>query len=344
MEPSVQFLQGHVAIRLNDSIMVVKLDETQEVQGIWTYNLWTEQWTDQPVPQGKQLQSTDYQCAVVIESVIYLFGGHTYLNYLSKLTRNTNSFEWSTIHPEEGPSQIPSPRKYHSGWTYEDKMWIFAGSSFVPPDNFLHDHGHFAGRLADWQNNQLFSYDPSVNKWKNVQCFGDTPSPRSHASVAIVTDKVWLYGGHAAASTGWGSDLYELNMHSLTWTQIDTCEPRPLALCPSLTPVTVNQLLLRGNRGAFSSMWILDVQSHTWSKHQLSDFTWIHHTSTKSLNSNALFLGRRTPIQNIHSSFTCSPISSVMLEPKSLQQLAMGDYISKQKRTGSETFTSVIDT
>ena len=93
-------------------------------------------------------------------------------------------------------------------------MWVFGG--FGPsPVNVLNDHGNFDlwDPLSDGTNNQLLSFDPSTKTWTNAECFGDIPSPRWGASIAMVEDTVWLHGGSNHSDFD-KSDFYELNMLS----------------------------------------------------------------------------------------------------------------------------------
>ena len=202
-------------------------------------------------------------------------------------------------------------------WEYGDKMWIFDGYG-ISPDGYFSDRRDFAGvsesQDAGW-NNQLVYFDPYNHGWKNAACFGDVPSPRAHASVANMKDKVWLHGGIAKTVK---DDLYELNMHSLTWTTIDSSAPMPEAVCASLTPITDSQLLLYAHNFTMSP-WILNLKSYTWREHHaMEDFRRRNHTSMTGLNSGVVILGGKRIVERCDR-----PLFSVMLEPKKLEQSAM---------------------
>ena len=92
--------------------------------------------------------------------------------------------------------EMPSPRESHCCWDYGDKMWIFGGYG-ESPAGYLNDYGDHEEKEDDcWRNNQLLSFDPSVRTWKSMKCFGHVPSPRDSASVAVIKEKCWLYGGY----------------------------------------------------------------------------------------------------------------------------------------------------
>ena len=323
--------RGHTAVRMKDRIVVFVsfLSYYTFVHDNWTYNLLTEKWRKCPnqIPQCGQLPETQYLSGVAIGSVIYLFGG-LYLSNLWKLTQNTDgSFDWNLINMEN--HKTPSPRCYHCGWEYGDKMWIFGGFA-ESPVGYLNDHGDFEA-VGYGNNNQLFSFDPSAQTWKNIGCSGDVPLPRGKASAAVIKDKAWLYGGRSAL--GWEEELYELNMNSLTWTHIHTDMPRPQGfsiswLLSSLTPLTDKKLLLHSNSNTGRSTWIFHVESYQWREYQAgpkcnceADFTCL-----SALDCNGLILSGNIMDKKCHNN-----IFSVVLEPKCLQKIATRKIFQYEK-------------
>ena len=298
------------------------------IHEIWTYNLWDEtwkEWMNFPTAKAKQFPTTTGQCGVAIGSNIYMFGGEKLSTLLWKITRNTDgSFDWSAIHLGTNHSKIPSPRSYSCGWEYANKLWIFGGYG-RSQHHFLHNHGKFelgpghTGR--HWKNNQLLCYDPSIQTWNDVGCSGKIPLPRYAASSALIKDKIWMYGGK---TFGPENELYYLNMNSLSWTLIWPLIPQiwpPVVAAASLTPVADSQLVLHGGTSETGSSWIFDVKSRSWSRHLATDDHDCHHsTGTTGLNGYVVVVGgiRWSPWSHAYS-----PVFCVMLEPKSLQQLAV---------------------
>ena len=314
VEQSPRHLVNHVAVRMKDYIAVfVSEKQTGHKHEYWTYNLWTEQWKKCPIKQDVWFSNTQRMCGVAIQSVIYMFGGHFSSN-LWKLTQSTDgSFEWNKILMEK--HKMPSPRSGHCGWEHGDKMWIFGGYG-LSPDGYINDHGDF--HLMN--NNQLFSYDPLMQIWKNIECYGDVPSPRESASAATINDKVWLHGGHTGV--GWENKLYELSMNSFSWTHICIEIPRPLVSGKSaLASLSDNHLVIHLHGGSHQgrSIWIFDVESYQL-RQSPGDVKCYQQqfpsTGTRGLNRDAIILGGHH-IPKFTSVFT------VMLEPKRLQQLAM---------------------
>ena len=130
------------------------------------------------------------------------------------------------------------------------EMWIFGGRGpSAVGDVFLNDYGDFV-RLNPsdqvmWYNNQLLSYDPSMNIWKSVKPSGDIrhlnmlfPQQESAIQYGCLLGKIFLI-------TPCICSLYELNMNTFSWTKIQTPIPRQKNIhFTSLTPITANQLVL----------------------------------------------------------------------------------------------------
>ena len=317
-------MEDHVAVRWKDSIVVLS---DYKRHNIYMYNLWTECWKKYASRKDQHLPIEYGQRGVEIGSDIYMFGGFDKLNVLWKLTRSkTNSFAWSILYIKR--KKRPSSRRHHSVWEYDEKMWIFGGRG-RSPDNYLNDYGEFTGDGSCRHNNQLFFYDPRRHMWKNVQCSGDIPAPRANASAALMKDKVYLFGGEMDVSFNISNTthLYELCMHSVTWTQIEFSGLRYNGKQKtSLIPVIDNQLLLYGSTADYEKgfMWILDVQSHTWKEYADKKMGYNYdHTGTTGLHGqchgSAIILGEAIQSEGQAR----KNVITVRLGPKSLQQLAM---------------------
>ena len=283
---------------------------------IWTYNLWTEAWMQHTLPHGQPLPKTKYRCCVAIGKDIYMFGGLVLDSLLLKLTRNVDgSFAWKTIDMED-PAKSPCPRTRICGWEHGNKLWIFGGWTNSSPFGSLNNHGDFHYGWLYCITNQLICYNPSTQTWNDVQCSGNVPSPRFDTSVAIIKDTVWTYGGLSGSDSH--NDLHELNMDTFQWTHIDISLRGYLDPDCSLTPITSSKLVLQYG----GTTWIIDVLSHEWRKYRRRHTCCLYNTiGFTALNSNAIILGCPLPFHGQQN--VCNPIYSVMLDPKSLQQLAM---------------------
>ena len=159
--------------------------------------------------------------AAATNGTIYTFGGvdQSVRNALWTLTRTGECFTWTFLKPK-CDKESPSPKTAHTGWEYTGNLWTFGGTG--PSQwGYLNDHGDFAST----RNNQLLCFDTNSDKWINPQCYGNVPSPRwGHAS-AIIKNKVWIIGGFESTHRA-DDDMFELSMHSLTWSQIQTGKVR----------------------------------------------------------------------------------------------------------------------
>ena len=180
----------------------------------------------------------------------------------------------------------------------EKKLWLFDGIALS----------------QDGDSNELYCCDPSVQTLSSVICTGSIPPPRSTASAAVIQDKVWLCGGKDDSLK---FDLYELNMYSFSWTQLETGMPRPLigdAPSGTLTRIQGNHLVLHGGVGLHeNSTWIFDVESYTWKMHCEQDFRH-YHSGINGLHDDVVIIG---------GFGSDKPFVNLRLSPKSLQQLAM---------------------
>ena len=322
-------MPGHTAVRWNDEIVVLnKINKC----GISIYNLFTERWRIYTLPKGKCLPVQQSQRGVQIGSDVYVFGGSDPDNMLWKLMRSTNSsFDWELFHTDDC-SDIPSPRVSHCVWEYDEEMWVFGGYGEVT-DDYLRDHGdfktcefHFLGVPSEY-NNQLFCFTPSSQAWENVACCGDVPAPRSQAASAIIKSKFYIHGGDPW-SMPHRDDLYELDMHSITWTRIKTTGPGPKGQSSaSLTPLSTNQLVFCGA----GKSQVFDVQSATW-KTLCSSKTIYHrwdHMCTTGIHNSVIILELR------------KYISIVNFEPRSLQQQSM-EIVRKLIKKRNKWFTTKV--
>ena len=343
----------HLAVPMEHCIIVFGgtwvYGQPYSIETIWSYNLYTEAWDEHSVSMeeiteqlGKQVKyfyPTRYcACAAAIGTDIFLFGAMAqteglriaHIDYptnpLLKLSRNhQGEFSWSCIKYQ---STIKSFKNaYQTGWAYAEKLWIFGGAG-VFVDDYLNDNGGFSWATSHY-NNQLLCFDPSCEKWTNPQSSGNIPEPRAGHSTAILRDTVWMIGGINLRNLRL-DDLYQLDMHSLVWTKMEIMEPKPSAIkFVSLIAFSDGQLMLQGNFTGDNGMiasegWVLDTLSASWRKHETApkDKRPRHsHTATPGINNSVVIIGGHGPDRS--KSSNSLKTLHVMLQPKSLQQLAV---------------------
>ena len=303
---------------------------------IWSYNLYTEVWRKYEMPFIRCApESFEGSVAAAIDKIIYIFGGYSieyskYMNSLWNLSRtNEGCFTWSSNKPQ-CKEKSPSPRQGHTGWEYAGKLWIFAGFG-DSPEGYLNDNGIETivfERLVI--NNQLLCFDPNTEKWTNPQCLGSIPTPRSDHASAIINDNVWLFGG-TNQDMDYLGDICQLQMSSLTWSQIPTAHYHPHACSHcTLTAVADDKLVLHGGFTGdqtrqnimLNDIWIMDLTSHSWRLFtSRKDIRWSFHTGSTGLNNSIIIIGGMKSCLDRYAMF--NNVFNVMLTPKSLQQVAM---------------------
>ena len=333
-------IQDHVAVRMAHCILVFGGIgwnwKAHSLNNIWMYNIYTEGWekhvtkeNGKPLPPGK-----DSFCAVTIKESVYVFGGKVtsdiveerkITNDLWKLTRTTQQcFEWNKS-KDQCKKKTPSPRIYHCGWQYAGQLWMFGG--FGPSlSDYLHNHVYFKGTLDPTyygDNNQLLCFDPLSEEWTNPETSGTIPKPRSNQATSIIRDKVWMYGGSFDYFGKHYDDLYQLDMVSLTWTEIKFHKLKPpCRQYVSLNVLTEHQLVLHGGQSddhqIYNDTWILDLLSMTWKEHTAArNLPRSGHTGTEGLNGCVIIIGGGAPWPTYNHG------ASLRVEPKHLQQLAI---------------------
>ena len=272
-------------------------------------------------------------CAIAIGTDIYLFGGkstftwESYNNELWKLSNTAEeSFSWKEIvaHSKE---HTPSPRAFHSGWAYEGKLWIFGGEG-PSPTGYLYPYNDdfhlFPGLPDHFANNQLLCFNLFEQRWSYVEQSGAIPSSRSSHATTVLEDKhkVWIYGGYNYHTHQFISDLHVLELSSFTWTLITT-SPRYFQT-RSLNVVGDTKLVLRADRffDIPGEIWIFDMTSVSWRYILFRDCYRSSNTCCLGLDNSVVIIGGEedggcSPQNNNQCVFT------VMLEPKSLQQLCI---------------------
>ena len=217
-------------------------------------------------------------------------------------------------------AKVPPSRIGHAGWEHQKRIWLFGGYGWMFVNNnddneFLRDNGIF--QLSEdsvGYNNQLCCFDIATQVWKTVKSSGSIPSPRYSHAIDKIKANIWLYGGKDQHIQF--DDLYEFNMDTLIWTQIQTVHsPGPKnRFSHSFTTINDEQIALYGGRSDDNSNWILDLPSHSWKKisvqQSVESGRWLH-TGTTGIRNIIIFGG-------ITSNMNSNDILVIMFEPKSL--------------------------
>lgn len=74
--------------------------------------------------------------------------------------------------------------------------------------------------------NDVWEFDVSKEKWRELKCNGHPPHPRASHGAVLLDDKLYVCGG-VSGSSKWSmpleshSDLYQLDLKNLKWTQVE---------------------------------------------------------------------------------------------------------------------------
>lgn len=115
---------------------------------------------------------------------------------------------WEILIKSEASPQIPAARTNHTIVTYNDKMYLFGGTNGF-----------------QWFND-VWCYDPAINKWEQLDCIGYIPAPREGHAAAIVDDVMYIFGGRTEEGTDLG-DLAAFRISLRRWYTFQNMGPSP---------------------------------------------------------------------------------------------------------------------
>lgn len=115
---------------------------------------------------------------------------------------------WEILIKSEASPQIPAARTNHTIVTYNDKMYLFGGTNGF-----------------QWFND-VWCYDPALNKWEQLDCIGYIPAPREGHAAAIVDDVMYIFGGRTEEGTDLG-DLAAFRISLRRWYTFQNMGPSP---------------------------------------------------------------------------------------------------------------------
>ncbi|KAI1824382.1 hypothetical protein F4861DRAFT_506640 [Xylaria intraflava] len=214
---------GHSALLVGNAFIVyggdTKIDEADVLdETLYLLNTSTRQWS-RALPAGPRPSGRYGHSLNIVGSKIYIFGGQVegyFMNDLSAFDLNqlqmpNNRWEILTENAESGMTpigKVPPARTNHSMVTYNDKMYLFGGTNGF-----------------QWFND-VWCYDPSNNKWTQLDCIGYIPSPREGHSAALVDDVMYIFGGRTEEGADLG-DLAAFRISSSRWYTFQNMGPTP---------------------------------------------------------------------------------------------------------------------
>jgi len=174
---------------------------------------------------------------------------------------------WRTLEVEAGLEQ-PGPRYAGASTVWDGALVVLAGRYY----------GEFYDGSEIWVLREIADRsregdEPAVTArahWELMMPSGDSPSHRVWASAVTIGNQVLLYGGALWTfdSSCWGNDrpgtVWVCNMHTHTWSRLDTSDLKPPMRVGAITAICGNHLLVYGGcdlvrRRYLDDVWLFDL-------------------------------------------------------------------------------------
>ncbi|NXY36442.1 KLDC2 protein, partial [Pomatorhinus ruficollis] len=274
---------GHVAVTDGRCMYVWGGYKNAQVRGfydfylprdeIWIYNMETGRWKKSKT-EGDVPPSMSGSCAVCVDRVVYLFGGHhargnTNKFYMLNARSTDKVLQWVRVECQGVP---PSSKDKLGVWVHKNRLIFFGGYGYFPEGKqrgtFEFDETSFwnSGLPRGW-NDHVHILDLETFTWSQPITTGKTPSPRAAHACATVGNRGYVFGGRYRESRM--NDFYYLNLDTWEWNEILT-----QGICPvgrswhSLTPISSDHLFLFGgfttDKQPLSDAWIYCISKNEW--------------------------------------------------------------------------------
>ncbi|MEE6492347.1 hypothetical protein FKM82_016556 [Ascaphus truei] len=290
---------------------------------IWIYDMENGRWQRMKT-KGDVPPSMSGSCAVCVDKIFYLFGGHhargnTNMFYMLDLSSRDGDLLWKRVEYKGTP---PSPKDKLGVWVHKNKLIFFGGYGYYQEDTI-----------------GTFEFDETS--------FGNAGLPRgwnNHVHVLDLENVTW---SRPATSDSRMSDLYYLNFDSWEWHEVITPGANPLGRSwHSLTRASSNSLFLFGgfttDKQPLSDAWIYSLTKNEWIpfKNKYSDKSRLWHTACASKEGEIfVFGGCANNLLAHHKAAHSNEVLVFPVQPKSLVRLCLETVISfKEMLAGSLDF------
>ncbi|XP_073656611.1 kelch domain-containing protein 2 isoform X6 [Tursiops truncatus] len=284
-------------------------------------------------------------CAVCVDRVLYLFGGHHSRGNTNKFymldSRSTDRvLHWERIDCQGIP---PSSKDKLGVWVYKNKLIFFGGYGYLPEDKVLgtfeFDETSFwnSSHPRGW-NDHVHILDTETFVWSQPITTGKAPSPRAAHACATVGNKGFVFGGRYRDARM--NDLHCLNLDTWEWNELI-----PQGICPvgrswhSLTPVSSDHLFLFGgfttDKQPLSDAWTYCISKNEWIQfnHPYTEKPRLWHTACASDEGEVIvFGGCANNLLVHHRAAHSNEILIFSVQPKSLVR-------RQKKKAGSGVFS-----
>ncbi|XP_061085982.1 host cell factor 2 isoform X1 [Conger conger] len=219
---------GHRAVAIRELIIVFGGGNEGIAEELHVYNTVSRQWF-LPAVRGDIPPGCAAHGFVCEGTRVLVFGGMVeygkYSNSLYEL--QASRWLWKKLKPRPPRNAPPPcPRLGHSFTLWGNKCYLFGGLANDSEDS----NGNIPRYLNDFFELELQT-SSGVKGWNVPETRGGGPSPREshtavvHCSKASCSPKLYVFGGMRGQRL---SDLWQLDLETMTWATPDTKGPAPL--------------------------------------------------------------------------------------------------------------------
>ncbi|OAA75617.1 Kelch-type beta propeller [Akanthomyces lecanii RCEF 1005] len=209
---------GHSSLLVGNAFIVyggdTKIEDADVLdETLYLLNTSTRHWS-RALPAGPRPSGRYGHSLNILGSKIYIFGGQVegyFMNDLAAFDLNQLQMannRWEILLQSDASPSIPAARTNHTVINYNDKMYLFGGTNGF-----------------EWFND-VWCYDPKVNKWSQLDCIGYIPSRREGHAAALVDDVMYIFGGRTEEGTDLG-DLAAFRISLRRWYTFQNMGPSP---------------------------------------------------------------------------------------------------------------------
>uniref|UniRef100_A0A8D9BVX7 Host cell factor 1 n=1 Tax=Cacopsylla melanoneura TaxID=428564 RepID=A0A8D9BVX7_9HEMI len=252
---------GHRAVAIKDLMLVFGGGNEGIVEELHVFNTATNQWFV-PSLKGDIPPGCAAYGIVVDNTRVLIFGGMVeYGKYSSDLYElQASKWEWKRLKPK--PPRFgnpPCPRLGHSFTLIGNKVYLFGGLANSGGDETKPTPSY--KYLDDFYTLELKTGHSTV--WDMPGTYGGLPSPRESHTACTWTDeykntKLIIYGGMSGNRL---SDLFMLDINSMTWQKPQILGPQPL-------PRSLHTACVIGDRMFIFGGWVPILKDETRSLHE----------------------------------------------------------------------------
>jgi len=198
---------GHTATLLGAEIFIIGGANSEETFGdVHRLDLETRQWIRADLGEGpKPAKRTSHATAADASGRLYVYGGYdadgNFLDDIWSLKVSGDEVQWARAVPT---GEVPQAREGHSLTLVDQKLVLFGGYT------------------ADGKDvNDVHVYDPSSQRWSELELAGNAPQPRQAHSAARHGHEVIVAGGCdvSGARPECFNDVWSLSLIDLRWKQ-----------------------------------------------------------------------------------------------------------------------------